>query len=150
MASVFRRQLKATGSIDFSRLLSFEIHRKYRFDRFMGLSPKITVDKKTSVLNVNLTYGQHPTFKKSRYIDGYQLTLIGVFPDLENRTASTVAVQTPIMGLGGQAPPLSMELAIPPGAETFLVCLKIEGCMKGKVNRTAATKGMRMMVAGVV
>jgi hypothetical protein len=76
--------------------------------------------------------------------------VIGVFPDLENKTASTVAVQTPVMGLGGEAPPLSMELAIPPEAKTFLVCLKIEGCMKGKVNRTAATKGMRMVRAGVI
>jgi hypothetical protein len=150
LLSMFRKQLRKQGAIDFSKLEPFEIHESYPFNRFMSLFPKATPDKKRSVLGVHIACKVHPEFERSKFIDGYQLTAIGVFPDLEKKTARTVAVQLPVIPLVGKATPLDLELRIPQKAKSFLVCLRMDGCMKGKVNNTPATKGMRMVKAGVV
>jgi hypothetical protein len=70
--------------------------------------------------------------------------------DLAKWAVRTVAVQSPVIPLVGKATPLDLELRLPRKATTFLVCLRIDGCMKGKVNETPSTKGMRMEQAGVV
>jgi hypothetical protein len=150
LVQVFMDQLKESDGIDFSKLQPFEVHPRYRFDRFLALEPSIKVDKKKRVLMVTASYGDHPTFERSSFIDGYQLTVTGIFPDLAKKTTRTVVVKSEMLGLTGNVAPLDMQLDIPRTAKTFIVCIKIEGCVKGKANNTPATQGMRVVRAGVV
>lgn len=150
LISDFNQQLVDYGTFDFSKLEPFEIHPRYPFERFLIIQPDIKINKSKSELNLSASYGKHPKFYKSRFIDGYKLTVIGVFPDLGEGTAKTVAVESQIMGLKGRADAIDVNLKIPRRATTFLVCIKVEGCAKGEVNNTPATMGMRMVKAGMV
>jgi hypothetical protein len=129
LISMFNRQLEEFASFDFSKLQPFEIRPDYPFDRFLSVQPDMKVNKNKSALKVSAFYGKHPS-DKSTFIDGYKLTVIDVFPDLDKGTAKTVGVESEIMGLKGRAAPIEVQLDIPPGTTCFLVCIKIEGCLK--------------------
>lgn len=150
LLSAFRHQLNQAGGIDFSILQPFEIHTKYPFDRFLNVIPSISFNAEGSVLDVTITYPRHPSFEESSFIDGYQLTTIAVFPDLKNKTATTLAAPSPVLPLEGVVNPLTAQFAIPPNATAFLVCVKIEGCTKGEVDDLRTTMGMKMVSAGSV
>ena len=150
LLSMFRRQLKASGTFDFGALEPFEIHTKYPLARFPLIHPEVIVDAQNRMLKVDISYSRHPEFERSSFIDGYQLTAVAVFPNLETESAATVAARSPIIGLKDPVAPIEIRLAIPPEAKTFLVCVRIDGCMGGEVNRTPATMAMRMVKAGKV
>lgn len=150
LRSTFRKQLKEDGAVNFSKMDPFEIHTKYTFDRFLSLQPEIAVDKKRSILKVRIEYNRHPTFRKASYIDGYQLTVVGIFPDLKKKSARTAEAQSEIRPLKGKVDAFDAQLTIPPKAKSFLVCVKMEGYMKGKVPASGVTKGMRVFEAGEI
>lgn len=150
LVSMFWKQLRDHGAFDFSNIEPFEIHTEYPFERFLSVQSKIRFDQKKSVLHVNISYDRHPRFNKSSFIDGYRLSVIGIFPDLKKETAKSEVVNSPISRLTGEVTPLHMQLVVPPKAKSFIVCLKIEGCMKEVVNDTAATTGLRVIRAGAI
>jgi hypothetical protein len=150
LISMFRKQLQNHGSFDFSDIEPFEIHTDYSLERFLIPRPRITFDQKQSVLHVNMSYDKHPRFSRSSFIDGYMLSVIGIFPDLKKKTAKSVVVNSPIRPLTGKVAPLRVQLVVPPKAKSYVVCLKIEGCMKEVVNNTAATQGLRVIGAGAI
>jgi hypothetical protein len=150
LVSIFRKQLRDHGSIDFGKIKPFEIHDDYRFERFLILQSIIKFNSKKSVVHVDIRYDHHPTFKRSSSIDGYRLSVIGIFPDLMKKVATTAAVESEIMRLTGAVTPLSVELDVPVNAESFIVCVKIDGCSKGVVSNTRTTKGLRVVGAGAL
>ena len=46
--------------------------------------------------------------------------------------------------------PVPVEFQIPPGAKSFLVFVRLDGCGNGELNGNLAGKGMRMVEAGKV
>jgi hypothetical protein len=150
LVSMFRKQLRDHGSFDFSNMEPFEIHTDYPFERFLSVRPKIKLDPKKSLLHVYVVYDKHPRFNRSSFIDGYRLSVICIFPDLKKKTSKSVAAHSKIMALTGNVSPLNVQLDVPPKAKSFVVCIKIEGCLDGTVNSTPATKGLRVVGAGVI
>ena len=150
LISEFNRQLEEYGAVDFSKLEPFEVRRDYPLSRFLSTQVHVKANEAKSELNVTAAYVRHPQFSKSRFIDGYKVTVIGVFPDLEKNTAKTVAVESEVVGMTGRVAPPNVQLKIPKKATTFLIYLKIEGCREGRVNNTPATMAMRMVKAGVI
>ena len=147
---MFLQQFDVYGKFHFSKLEPFEIHDKYIFEHLLRSESKIAIDKKKSVLLVNLSYDNHPLFKKSAPVDAYQFAVTGVFPDLKKKTAKTVTENSEVIKRNGKIEPLNIKLPIPRGAKSFLVCVRIDGCRKGKVDGPMTTKGMRMVGAGEV
>jgi len=150
LLSMFNKQVDDYGAFDFGKVEPFEVHPAHPLGRFLTASTDVRANNAKSELEVSISYGSHPWFPKSPYIDGYKVTVIGIFPDLKKNTARTVAMESEIMGLKGKAAPLKVQLAIPKKATTFLICIKMEGCSEGEVNDTPATMGMRMVRAGMI
>lgn len=149
LVSMFRKQLKDFGSIDFAKIERFEVHADYPFDRFLLLQPTITFEKKNYILHVNMEYDHHPKFKV-KDIDGYRFTVITIFPDLEKKTAKTVAVQSNVIGLSKNISPLQLQLKVPAKAKSFIVCVRIEGYVRDEVSSTRTTNGLCVFGSGVI
>jgi|SRR5688500_7380349 len=148
LISMFMKQFDVHGAFDFSKLEPFEIHDHYTLEKLINMESEIGPDKKRSRLHVNLSYVMHPVFRKKSLRDGYQLGVIGVFPDLKKKSAKVVSEYSNVISLSGKVEPFNIELPIPQGAKTFLVCVSIHGCSKGKPDGPMTTKGMRMIQAG--
>ena len=150
LVSMFRRQLKEKGSYDFGELPPFEVHEDYPFKRFLDPRTELQVDKQKRVLTLSLSYPFHPEFPRSSFIDGYRLGLIAIFPDVGKLKSCTDLVYSGIIPLKSKVLPVTLTLPIPARSKSFVLCLKIDGCMKDIVNDTPATKGMRVLGSGRV
>jgi hypothetical protein len=150
LVSLFRKQFKETGTFDFSKLDRFEIHADHPFARLLHVEPKITVDQKKSILHVDINYVNHPNFRKVKDVDGYQLTVIVIFPNLKKNNAETDASTSKIFPLSDKVVPFQTKLTIPEKARTFVVCVGIESCVRGKVNHFRATSGLTVISTGQI
>ena len=149
LISMFMQQFDVHGKFDFGRMEPFEIHRKYTFENLFKSEPTITINKKESALQISLLYNKHPSFKESAEVDGYRFSVTVVFPDLKKKTAKAVSEDSDIIKRGEKIEPVNIQVPIPRGAKSFLVCVRIDGCRNGKVDGPMTTKGMRMVGAGI-
>ena len=150
LVSLFRKQFKETGKFDFTKLDRFEIYADQPFARLLYVDPKITVNPKKSALHVNVNFVKHPNFRKVKDVDGYQLTVIVIFPDLKKKSAKTDASVSQIFQLADEVIPFQTKLTIPPKARTFVVCLGIQSCSRGKVNLFRTTSGLTVIGTGLI
>jgi hypothetical protein len=150
LVSLFRRQLNDNGKFDFSRMNGFEIHDAHPVERILSLQPTVTADKKKCFLHVTIIYDRHPNFAKVKDIDGYKFTLIAIYPDLKNKTATTVSTESKIISLADPITPLTSKLQIPAKAHTFIVCIKIEACINDRMTKTITTTGLCVIGGGAV
>jgi hypothetical protein len=144
--SCFRKQQTEPDAPDFQALNGLEIHSRYPLDRIFEIHPAIKINNKKALLEVGLHYNT-PAFKKSKNVDGYKLTVIGVFPDLKKKSAKTVSVASGIFKLKDGITDFHASLSIPGRAKTCVVCLKVEGCAQKEVVNTLATQGLRVLAA---
>jgi len=149
LVSMFRKQLKDPGSIDFGKIGRFEIHADYPFERFLFVQPTIKVAKEKPLLHVHVGYDHHPRFRVNG-INGYRFTVIGIFPDLKKQTARTMAIESNVISLSGIIKPLDVQLEIPAKAKSFIVCIRIEGCIGNSVSDTRTTSGLCVFGSGEI
>ena len=148
LVSMFREQLKTKGSFDFASLEPFEIHKDYPFDRFLQVASAIKPDKKKNKLRVDINYPRHPTFKKVKDVDGYRLTVIGIFPDQKKKTAWTASVESELIELTSAIAPMAAQLDVPKNAKSYIVCIRIEGYFGRTACKMRTTTGLRVVGAG--
>lgn len=149
LLSMFRRQQTKNGIVDFSQLKPFEFHTRYTLHKLLGVQVVTSYDEKSQLFRAVISYEGLPHFGKSR-VDGYKLSAIVLFPDLKKKITNTVVEESGILKLEGKQAPFDVAVSVPREAKAFVLCLKIEGCSKGKVYHTIATKGMRVVAAGTV
>jgi hypothetical protein len=150
LVSMFDEQLKENRVIDFSKLGSFEVGKEHSFDEFLVSDLEVSPDKKNHAIRVVLSCPEPPKFPKSKFIDGYRLGVIGIFPDAVKNKAKSTAIYTEIMRLKEKVSPLTFEVPVPTGAKSCLLCLRIDGCLKDVVNHKKTTKGMKVAWSGLI
>jgi hypothetical protein len=150
LVSLFTLQHKNNESFNLQQLEGFEIFQQYPLQRFFKIDTTVTAEKETASLKVVLTYKQHPTFPRAKFIDAYSLQVIGIFPNLTAASAESVAADAQIISRTGKVEALSFHLPIPPGATDYLVCVKLDGISKGSVMAGHFTKGMSILKAGTI
>lgn len=148
LISLTNEQNLDDGHFDFTKLKPFEIHKAYPLRRLLDVETKTSVDRERDELHVSLTYNIQPAFDSSLSVDGYQFGVIAIFPDLENSKAKTEVVYSDIIELTGNVAPLHMHVPVPSNATAYLICVRIDGCKKGKPYHTLASRGMMVVEAG--
>lgn len=149
LLSMFRRQQTETGMVDFGQLKPFEFHSRYTLDRLLPVQAATSYDDNTRTLRAVISYQGLPDFRNSR-IDGYRLSAIVLFPDLKKKTAKTVVEESAVLPLQGKQSPFDVSVSVPGRARCFMLCLRIDGYIGGKLHDTIATKGMRVISAGAI
>jgi hypothetical protein len=150
LVSFFRSQLKLDGKFDFSKVERFEIQERYPLDRFINARSTVKIDKKTSKLHAEILYDHHPEFKKVKYIDGYMLTVIGIFPNLKKKTAQTTSLTSSVFKMTEPLTPLLVELNLPPKAKDYMLCLKLDACINGVPTNTRTTTPLCVIDSGKI
>lgn len=150
LLSQFRKQLKDIGEIDFSAFEPVEVHDKYPLSRFLRVTPKTEYDADKRELHIQLNYGQHPRPRHMKYMDGYTITVIGIFPDLEQKTAMTSDVCSPVIKLSSPYDKLDLILPVPPKATAYILCVKVEAYTGSEICNQTLNKGMRIESAGKI
>jgi hypothetical protein len=150
LVSFFRRQLKTEGQFDFSKLKRFEIHEGYPLDSFINTQSTVSVNKKMWKLSVEVRYDHHPKFKKVKNIDGYVLTVIGIFPDMKKKAAQTSTVASKVFKMTGPLSPFLVELNLPPKVKNYILCLKLEAYINGSPSNTRTTTALCVIDSGEI
>lgn len=145
LVSLFMMQYKVSGGFNFSELQNWEIHKEYplsRLLRFSSITSEIDVANGTAILKV--CYHEYPDFKR-KYIDGYRITVLAIYPMLKDKVAVTEVDYDRIRLLNEEHSPVVSRFNIPDGAEVVIFCIKLEGYDKGIVDNSPATKGMQIV-----
>jgi hypothetical protein len=150
LVSMFRKQINDQGAFDFTKIGLFEIHKNYPFSRLLQVQPTIMADKKKSRLHVEIQYDHHPRFNRIKSIDAYQLTVIGIFPDVQKKMANTSASSSKMIRLTEAVSPFQTQLDIPKKAKCFVICIKIDGCEKGVITNAPSTMGLCAIASGII
>lgn len=149
LVSHFKKEIKTHQAIDFRRLEGFEFHESHPLDRLTTVKAAVFPDVAQSVARIDLEY-YHPLFRSAPGIDGYRITLIGVYPSLDAKTAITTSTLLPPMPSENTQYQTSVVLSMPAGAETILLCVKLEGCMRSELSGNLRAKGMKIVRAVAV
>ena len=136
------------GKFDFTSLKPFEIHPKYPLSRLLSLETATVVNAPKSKLKVTLSCRTPATFDESLPVDGYRLGVVVIYPDIKKHSAKTDSVQSNTIALSETVGPLAIEFSIPRGATHFLICVRVDGCERGKLCSALSAKGMRAVEVG--
>src|SRR5690349_22024861 len=101
LVSLFTIQHKNCEGFDFKQLEGFEVYDKYPLQRFLKPDTTVTVQNETASLKVVLNYQHHPAFTGARFIDAYNLQVVGIFPNMATASAETVATSAQTISLEG-------------------------------------------------
>lgn len=144
LVSYFRNQYKNGGVFHFEKFNQFEVHADYPMSRLLVFS-NVTheVNRASGEVIVNLEYTGAPRFK-SKYVDGYRLTVQMIFPVLEKKMARSVIQRLPALPLTDEYRFHSLKFALPAHATVGLVVVKVEGIEKGEVASGLSVKGMQI------
>lgn len=142
-------KLKEDGFIDFTRINALDVMRTRSSCPVVSREMrKFTQAIHSATSCRSNPYDELPDFRRSGYIDGYRLGVIGIFSDLQKKNARTTAVYTSIIPLNATVSPLTFGLYVPEGSTDYVVCLKIEGCVKDIVNNVATSRRSWLWGAG--
>jgi len=150
LVSIFNKQVKKTGVVDFGKLTTLEVNKDHPFDEFLAAVVAVSPDKDKDIIRVVLSYPQPPKFPRSRFIDGYRFGVIAIFPDASKNKAKSTAVYSEILPLEEKISPMTFEVSVPPRAKSCLLFIRIDGCLEKVVNHTAPTKGMKVAWAAKI
>jgi len=142
LVSIFKRQLKIKGTIDFNELTNFEIYKEYPLSRFAIFTLNSQYDKNSSTLTVTLSYPL-PLFKKVTYLTHYRLNIIGLFPFGDK--ALTNITSSEVMACQAEPKEIQLTLPVPSEAALALLCIKLEGYENGAPAKGLTTKGMAIV-----
>ena len=149
LVSMTNEALGEDGTFDFAMLKPFDLYPAYRLSRLLELAAKTEVDLSQSILAITLSYEAPPNFGKLP-MDGYRLKVIAIFPDLQSQTSTTEAVESNVIDLHASVGPLNIRIPIPEGATSFLICVRLDGCERGRLASGLSTKGMKVVAMGRV
>lgn len=147
LVGYFKKQVKAKRPFDVMGLRNVEVNKNYPLNRMFSEAASCSIDHQKGVLRLTVRGGAMPNFKR-KYIDGYKLSAIAVFPDFERGKADSVMKESPIMPLNLQTEDVFFDFEMDDTWKQYLLCLKIAGCSKGEVCVGDSIKGMRIVDVG--
>jgi hypothetical protein len=145
LVSHFRKQLKDQEAIDFRLLEGMEIFKAHPLDRIGNVITELSINTSALSVEVSLHLKVPPVFKASKYINGYQFTVIGIYVG-DDQTTVTSSIVLPVHELHKKAVMHKAALAMPAKVKTILICLKCEGCENGEPAQNPKTKGMKIVM----
>lgn len=128
---------------DFLTLSGFEIHKDHPLSRIVNLVVT-QMDVKDSFLEVTIESPNTPRFKNKK-INGYQLTIFALYPDLNLKKAEIAICKFPLATIQNPIKIKNISFPIPATASSVLVCAKIEGAINGEINSALGAMGMRIL-----
>lgn len=128
---------------DFLTLAGFEIHKDHPLSRIVNLELN-QIEVEDSALRISIESQCTPRFKNKK-INGYRLTVLALYPDLNTKKAEIAIHKFQLETITDAIKTESISLPIPAGASSVLICAKIEGAVNGEISSALSAKGMRIL-----
>jgi hypothetical protein len=141
----FKGKYTRDGVIDFSVLEGMDVYREHPLDRHLTVRLDCAVDRMQGIVTAQLTYDAHPAFMVADKADGYQLSLIGIFPDLKEVGAETVLSEFPYSSLAREVSDMQATIALPEGYQVVVFCLKMVAYRGKDVVANEKTRAIKIL-----
>jgi hypothetical protein len=145
LLSLFRKQLKADKVFSFKGLLGLECSRQYSLDKVLRNQFSVEVVAKRKKMQVGVHLYELPKWDKKNFLDGYQLSVIALFPDFVNGRCKKEIVRGTIVSYDDVQRVFQFELAMPATTAPWVLFLEAAGAEKGQVDNVPTTKGMAVV-----
>lgn len=146
--SIFRAEAKTGKPFNPKSLMRLECSRRYSLDKLLSRDYDIDVKLVKNKLLVTVSLKMVPKFnKRQTYVDGYQVGITVVFPDLAECEYKKASAQGPVTGLKSALRPIEFTVPVPKGKAQapWLLFLSVTGCEEGEVIQMPQIKGMAVV-----
>jgi hypothetical protein len=129
----FTRQLNKSEKYSVKGLMNLNLNKNYPLSRMMSLGVQVKMEPPSLSMMINIKSTMEDRFlKRCQYINGIQLTFIGLFPDFEGNEIEVMPIVLPVRPLKDEDT-YSFIMNIPASATSYMLCCKAEGCKDGQV-----------------
>lgn len=131
----FAAQAKNGEDYSVTGLEFFDINTKYPITNILySRSMEVNIDMPSLSMQLTCNYTLTERFlKRKSNLDGMQLTVIALFPDFKENDITVEKAVLPVKKIDDKTP-YSFILPIPAIATEYMLCWKIEGCIRGIVH----------------
>jgi hypothetical protein len=129
----FTKQLNKGEKYSVKGLENMDLNKNYPLSRMMSLQVEVKPEPASLFLMIKIKSVLADRFlKRCPYVNGMQLTFIGLFPDFERNDIDVTHVVLPVRTLKDEDT-YSFIMDIPASATSYLLCCKAEGSQNGLV-----------------
>lgn len=149
LLSIYRKQIKEGLMPDVQCLERLECAIEFPLHHIVS-DYKMTSSIVDGMMKVDLQLKYEPSWKKVKYVDGYQVSIIVLFVDMKKLEMDGSMGYGPVTTKGTELKPMHFEFEVPAMAKEYLLLLKVEGAENGKVVKQEHVRGMRVVEVGRV
>jgi hypothetical protein len=141
--TIFRAEAKTGKPFNPKSLMWLECSKKYSLHKLLSRDYDIDVKLVKKKLQVTVSLKTAPKFnKRQTYVEGYQVGITMVFPDLAEYEYKKVSAQGPVTKFKSALQPLEFMVPVPKENAPWLLFLSVTGCVAGDVITMPQVKGM--------
>lgn len=147
LVGMFKTQLKMNVPLNVDQLLYKDINTDYRLSRILkgGYNQEISSDPE--IVKVELG-NLNPQFR-SQSIDGVLIEVIAMYFDFNSMEYTSDSSSSPIVPLKHEQE-LSFDLKAGKPGDSYLICLKLNGCIRDTMLTENSARSMQIIETGMV
>ncbi len=96
-------------------------------------------------MQVTIDLYQHPQWRKKEYLEGYQLSVVVVFPDFKQDRCKKVVLRAPVTSFNDDLKHFHFEVPMPSTSAPWILFLGVAGAVKGVAKDVPTTKAMAVV-----
>ncbi len=147
LVGMFKSQLKMNIPLNVDKLLYKDINTDYRLSRILKGGYKHEISSNPDTLKVELG-NLNPQFR-SKSIDGFLIEVIAMYFDFNSMESTSDSASSPILPIKYNQE-LSFELKAGKPGDSYLICLKLNGCIRDKILTENSARSMHIIETGRV
>lgn len=147
LVGMFKTQLKKGIPLNVNKLMLKDINKEYTLGKFIKHGFKREVTSGPATVRVDIS-NLKPEFR-SKSIDGYQVEGVAICFNFEQMETTSESSTSPIVPLSHDQI-LNFELKLEKPGDQYLICIKLNACIRGQILTENSAKCMYIIETGVV
>jgi len=147
LVGMFKTQLKMNIPLNVDKLMYKDINTDYRLSRILKDGFKQEIRSNPEMLRVELG-NLNPQFR-NKSIDGFLLEVVAIYFDFNSMESASDSASSPILPIKHKQE-LGFELKSGKPGDSYLICLKLNGCIKDKMLTENSVRSMQIIETGRV
>jgi len=147
LVGMFKTQLKMNIPLNVDQLMYKDINTDYRLSRILKGGYKLEISSNPEMLKVELG-NLNPKFR-SKAIDGFLIEVIVLFFDFNSMESTSDSASSQIIPLN-HSQELSFNLKPGKSGDSYLICLKLNGCIRDKMLTENSARCMQIIETGII
>lgn len=147
LVGMFKTQFKMNIPLNVDQLMYKDISIVYRLSRILKSGYEQEIRSNPEIVKVELG-NLNPQFR-SKVIDGFLIEVIAMYFDFNSMESTSASASSQIVPIK-QIQELSFELKAGKPGDSYLICLKLNGCIRDKMLTENSARSMQIIETGRV